>query len=86
LKYIQKLHSALLRVFSGNGYTQIGTTHYGTVTKDYFGTAIAAGDINSDGKADIIIGIPSFDTAPVLPAKKPTKDVGKVTVLSGAAL
>ncbi|MEZ5436521.1 MAG: hypothetical protein R3E67_08505 [Pseudomonadales bacterium] len=43
-------------VRESNSYAQIGATKYGDVTKDYFG---AAGDldINSDGKADIIIGI-----------------------------
>lgn len=47
---------------------------------DAYGSAISAGDINSDGKADLIIGIPGFD------ADKKTKDAGKVTILSGADL
>ena len=69
-------------VFSGSGYTQIGGTQYGDLAKDYFGAAVSAGDINSDGNTDLIIGIPGFD----LPVAKPVKDVGKVTVLSGAGL
>ncbi len=72
-------------VFSGNGYAQIGTTKYGDVTKDYFGAAVGAGDINSDGKADIIIGIPGFDLPVTVNGKtKLLKDVGKVTVVNGA--
>jgi uncharacterized delta-60 repeat protein len=69
-------------VFSGNGYAQIGSTIYGDVAKDYFGTAVSSGDINSDGKADLIIGIPGFD----VPAAKPVKDAGAVRILSGAGL
>jgi outer membrane protein assembly factor BamB len=69
-------------VFSGNGYAPIGSTLYGDVAKDYFGAAVSAGDINSDGKADLIIGIPGFDA----PAAKPIKDAGAVRVLSGAGL
>jgi len=68
-------------IWSGNGYTPI-TTLYGAAAKDYFGFAVSAGDINSDGKADLIIGIPGYDA----PAVKPIKDVGKVTVVSGAGL
>ncbi|MEZ5436375.1 MAG: FG-GAP-like repeat-containing protein [Pseudomonadales bacterium] len=68
-------------VFNGNGYAPI-TTLYGNAAKDFYGFAVSAGDINSDGKADLIIGIPGFDA----PAVKPIKDAGKVTVVSGAAL
>ncbi|TXH49983.1 MAG: hypothetical protein E6Q87_03810 [Cellvibrionales bacterium] len=71
-------------VFSGNGYAQIGTTKYGDVTKDYFGAVISAGDINGDGKVDIIIGIPGFDLPVAVNGKtKLLKDAGKVTVVNG---
>jgi len=69
-------------VFSGNGFAQIGSTRYGDVAKDYFGAAVSAGDINGDGKDDLIIGIPGFD----LSVKPAIKDAGKVMVLSGAGL
>jgi hypothetical protein len=69
-------------VFSGDGYAQIGETKYGDVAKDYFGFAVSAGDINSDGKADIIIGIPNFDD----PANKKLKDIGSVKIINAAGL
>jgi uncharacterized delta-60 repeat protein len=72
-------------VWSGNGYAQIGSTFYGDVSKDYFGTSVSAGDVNGDGKADLIIGIPGFDL-PATPTTKIIKDAGAVKVLSGAAL
>ncbi|MEZ5493542.1 MAG: FG-GAP repeat protein [Pseudomonadales bacterium] len=68
-------------IFSGNGYAPI-TVLYGTAAKDFYGFAVSAGDINSDGNADLIIGVPGFDA----PGVKPIKDAGKVTVLSGASL
>jgi hypothetical protein len=44
---------------------------------------VSAGYINSDGKADLIIGIPGFDL-PATPTTKIIKDAGAVKVLSGA--
>lgn len=55
---------------------------YGTAAKDYFGSAVSAGDINRDGKADLIIGIPGLD----ITAVKPIKDAGTVKIVSGASL
>jgi hypothetical protein len=72
-------------VWSGNGYAPIGSALYGRVAKDYFGFSVSAGDINSDGKEDLIIGIPGFDI-PSTPTTKIIKDAGKVQVLSGASL
>lgn len=69
-------------VFSGNGYAQIGSALYGDIAKDYFGAAMSAGDINSDGQDDLIIGIPGFD----VPATNSIKDAGAVRVISGAEL
>jgi hypothetical protein len=71
-------------VFDGNSHNLI-TTLYGDVTKDYFGTSVSAGDVNSDGKADVIIGIPGFDIPPD-PNPKIIKDTGAVKVVSGTTL
>ncbi|HNE26888.1 MAG TPA: FG-GAP repeat protein [Pseudomonadales bacterium] len=55
--------------------------------KDYFGTAVSVGDINSDGKADVVIDAPSFDLPIIVNGKtKLKKDAGKVTVINGSAL
>jgi predicted nucleotidyltransferase len=68
-------------VWNGNGYAEL-TKLYGDVAKDYFGTAIAAGDVGNDSKDDVLVGIPGFDT----PADKPVKDVGKADVFSGESI
>ncbi len=51
---------------------------YGAVSKAYFGTAVAAGDIDNDGIPDIIIGAPNDDDLSD-PAHK-VIDAGSVTV------
>jgi hypothetical protein len=53
---------------------------------DLLGSAIAVGQFNSDGKADLAIGIPKADvTLPAVGTAKPKvlKDVGRVDVLVG---
>jgi uncharacterized delta-60 repeat protein len=72
-------------VFSGNGYAPIGSTLYGSVAKDYFGFSVSSGDINSDGKDDLIIGIPGFDL-PATQTSKIIRDAGAVHIVSGASL
>ena len=76
------VHKAIMDVgsvslWSGKNHAQIGSALYGGVAKDYFGSAIAAGDINSDGRADLVIGVPGFDF------DKLNKDAGKVVLYSG---
>ena len=66
-------------VHSGDGYSILGM-FYGSAGNDYFGTAVSVGDINSDGKADIIIGIPGLN------ASTENVNTGAVRVLSGADL
>jgi hypothetical protein len=68
-------------IWSGNGYGSIDTL-YGSSAKDYFGFAVSAGDINSDGKADLIIGVAGDD----VPAIKTIKDGGTVKIISGVDL
>jgi hypothetical protein len=55
---------------------------FGSSSVDYFGSAVGSGDINSDGYADIIIGIPGYDVPDI---KKPIQSAGMVTVIGGGA-
>ncbi|HSC76424.1 MAG TPA: FG-GAP-like repeat-containing protein [Pseudomonadales bacterium] len=66
-------------VWSGDGYGLI-TTLYGDTAKDYFGSAVSAGDINSDDRLDLVIGVPGLD------ASAKVKEAGKVMVVNGALL
>jgi len=68
-------------IWSGNGYGLLDTL-YGAATKDYWGFAVSTGDINSDGKADLIIGVAGDD----IPASKTKKDAGAVKIVSGITL
>ena len=72
-----------VQVFSGNGFAPLGSTQYGTAKGDAFGTSVSAGDINADGKADIIVGIPGKD---VMVGGKLQKDAGGITILNATAL
>lgn len=65
-------------------YNTIGTL-YGTQKGDLFGAAVSAGDINNDGKADIIVGTPGFDK-PANGAVKAIKDAGGVSVINATSL
>lgn len=68
-------------------FTQLGSTHYGSAKSDLFGSVIAAGDTNRDGKADVLIGIPNQDVTITVDSKpKLQKDAGGVQVLNAAAL
>jgi len=51
----------------------------GNETGDAFGRALAAGDFNGDGRADLAIGVPREDVASV-------SNVGEVNVLYGSAV
>lgn len=58
------------------------TTLQGESAKDYFGTAVSAGHIDGDGKAEVLVGAPSDD----IPAIKTIKDGGSVSIYAGASL
>ena len=74
-------------MFSGNGFAPLGGIQYGAAKSDAFGTSISAGDINADGKADILIGIPGKDVTVTIDGKpKVLKDAGGVTILNATAL
>ncbi len=62
---------------SVNSLTTV-TVANGTAANDHTGAAVAAaGDINKDGVADYIVGVPGYDT--------PFSGAGRVRVFSGAA-
>lgn len=69
-------------VWNGATYAPIKTV-YGDAFGDLFGAAVSAGDINSDGKADLIIGIPNKD---VDLESSVQKDAGGVKVINATAL
>jgi hypothetical protein len=55
----------------------------GSVKKDSAGRAVAfAGDVNDDGYADYVVGIPGYDV-PATPSAKIIKDAGRAEVISG---
>jgi hypothetical protein len=56
---------------------------YGTEVKAMFGAALALGDFDNDGHADVVVGSPkAINTS----AEKPLKQAGRVQVFSGADL
>ena len=72
-------------VYSGSDFSLVNTLS-GERAGDNFGASVSAGDINRDGKADLIIGIPGFDASPVPPANRLVKDAGAVERLDGTSL
>lgn len=64
-------------VWSGDGSGLI-TTLYGSAAADHFGSGLAAGDINGDGKADLMVGAGDDDS--------PLKDAGSLQLFSGQSV
>ncbi len=54
-------------------------------TGDNFGSALAAGDFNGDGRADLAIGVPNEDVSSARLTNVPVVDAGAVNVVYGAA-
>ncbi len=69
-------------VWNGATYAPIKTV-YGDAFGDLFGAVVSTGDINSDGKADILIGMPNKD---VELESSVQKDAGGVKVINATAL
>ncbi|HSC75073.1 MAG TPA: metallophosphoesterase [Pseudomonadales bacterium] len=68
-------------LWSGSNYTLL-QTWYGSNKRDHFGTAVSAGDMGRDGRADVLIGITGADD---LAPSVPVKDTGAVQIKSGSS-
>jgi hypothetical protein len=77
-------HPGSVSVWRGDKQALIKTL-YGNAPKDLYGSAVSAGDIDGDGKSDVIIGV-SGDDVPETPTARLLKDAGSVQFQSGAGL
>jgi hypothetical protein len=68
-------------IVNGSTYNVINTI-YGDTKGDLLGAAISVGDINNDGKADIIVGMPGRDVMNT----KMQKDAGGVKAINATSL
>ena len=68
-------NAGAVRVYAGGTWTLLHT-FFGASSLDYFGMALASGDVNLDGRADLIVGVPDADPGGVTMA-------GVVYVYSG---
>ena len=74
-----------VQLFSGATGNEIWSAT-GNATKDYFGWAVASGDINKDGAGDAVIGAKGDDIIGGTTGKpRLVKDVGSVSIINGKA-
>ena len=74
-----------VQLFSGATGNEIWSAT-GNATKDYFGWAVASGDINKDGAGDAVIGAKGDDIIGGTTGKpRLVKDVGSVSIINGNA-
>ena len=71
------------QIFTQNGL--FSSTVEAAETGDNFGLALAAGDFNGDGKADLAIGVPNEDVVSALVTNRPVVDAGEVNVVYGSS-
>ncbi|HSC76013.1 MAG TPA: thrombospondin type 3 repeat-containing protein [Pseudomonadales bacterium] len=62
-------------LYSGSDGRMLRILAEGDAAGDHFGVAVAAGDVNSDNKVDLIVGAPMNDAS--------VKDAGQVTLFNG---
>ncbi|HSC75162.1 MAG TPA: thrombospondin type 3 repeat-containing protein [Pseudomonadales bacterium] len=62
-------------LYSGSNGNMLRILAEGEHAGDHFGAAVAAGDVNSDNKVDLVVGAPMSDAA--------AKDAGQITVFNG---
>lgn len=59
-----------------NAATPVIPKQYGAVAKAFSGKSVASGDVNNDGRDDVIVGAPGDDNGTL-------KDLGSVAVVFG---
>jgi hypothetical protein len=67
-----------VKVFDGANPATVIYTFNGYHAGDFFGWRVAAGDVNGDGKADVVVSALRFDVSRRL------SDVGRITIFDGS--
>ncbi|WP_242894728.1 FG-GAP repeat protein [Actinomadura litoris] len=64
------LASGAVQILAGPGMAQVGPTRYGRGDHDRLGSALAAGDLDGDGSADLAAGAPGAGTVLLLRGRR----------------